>query len=377
MLDIQMVDLQGQYLQIKQEIDEAIQSILNSSRFIKGPQVQQFEMNLSAYLRGSKVISCANGTDALQIAMMALDINPGDEIIVPAFTYVATAEVIALLGLTPVMVDVDLATFNIDIESLAGAITSKTKAIVPVHLYGQCSNMEAIMNIANQHDLYIIEDNAQAIGASHVSSDGQVQKTGTLGHIGCTSFFPSKNLGCYGDGGALYTSDTQLANKIQMISNHGQKIKYHHDIVGINSRLDAIQAAVLNVKLKYLDAYSKSRQEAAAYYDQSLMDVNEITIPERANYSTHVYHQYTLRIKNNLRNDLKKHLTSHGIPSMIYYPLPLYRQKAYEMYAPETHLKNTEQLCQEVLSLPIHTEMSEEKLKYICKHIHTFFSKMN
>ena len=372
-----MVDLQGQYLQIKQEIDEAIQSILNSSRFIKGPQVQQFEMNLSAYLRGSKVVSCANGTDALQIAMMALDINPGDEIIVPAFTYVATAEVIALLGLTPVMVDVDLATFNIDIESLAGAITSKTKAIVPVHLYGQCSNMEAIMNIANQHDLYIIEDNAQAIGASHVSSDGQVQKTGTLGHIGCTSFFPSKNLGCYGDGGALYTSDTQLANKIQMIANHGQKIKYHHDIVGINSRLDAIQAAVLNVKLKYLDAYSKSRQEAAAYYDQSLMDVNEITIPERANYSTHVYHQYTLRIKNNLRNDLKKHLTSHGIPSMIYYPLPLYRQKAYEMYAPETPLKNTEQLCQEVLSLPIHTEMSEEKLKYICKHIHTFFSKMN
>ena len=237
MLDIQMVDLQGQYLQIKQEIDEAIQSILNSSRFIKGPQVQQFEMNLSAYLRGSKVVSCANGTDALQIAMMALDINPGDEIIVPAFTYVATAEVIALLGLTPVMVDVDLATFNIDIESLAGAITSKTKAIVPVHLYGQCSNMEAIMNIANQHDLYIIEDNAQAIGASHVSSDGQVQKTGTLGHIGCTSFFPSKNLGCYGDGGALYTSDTQLANKIQMISNHGQKIKYHHDIVGINSCL--------------------------------------------------------------------------------------------------------------------------------------------
>ena len=369
-----MVDLRTQTSRIQQEIDDSIKEVVSSCAFIKGPQVQTFENKLADYLGVEYVISCANGTDALQIAMMALGLAPGDEIIVPAFTYVATAEVIALLGLTPVMVDVDPQTFNIDLEALADAIGPKTKAIVPVHLFGMSSDMEVIMNLASKHNLYVIEDNAQAIGASYSFDSRLSKKAGTLGHIGCTSFFPSKNLGCFGDGGAIMTRDKELADKIRSIANHGQKIKYHHERVGVNSRLDSLQAAVLNVKIDHLDHYIAARQNAAAFYDQCLSALPDIKIPFRAAYSDHVFHQYTLQVSGDKRDGLKEYLQTRGIPSMIYYPIPLYKQNAYRSYwQGNDELPITEVLCKRVLSLPMHTELTEEQQVYICDAILSYF----
>ncbi|MCX7729483.1 MAG: DegT/DnrJ/EryC1/StrS family aminotransferase, partial [Bacteroidia bacterium] len=325
-----MVDLKNQYLKIKNEIDAAIQEVIDTTAFINGPAVKQFQQNLEKYLNVKHVIPCANGTDALQIAMMALGLKPGDEVITADFTYVATAEVIGLLGLKPVLVDVYPDTFDIDIEAIEKNITSKTKAIVPVHLFGQSANMEDIMKLAEKYNLYVIEDNAQAIGADYIFHNGMRKKTGTIGHIGCTSFFPSKNLGCFGDGGAITTNDDALAEKCRMIASHGQSKQYVHDVLGVNSRLDSIQAAVLNVKLKYLNDYIASRQKAADMYDKAFQNHPEIKIPKRKNNSTHVFHQYTLQIQNNKRDQLKAYLQQHGIPSMIYYPIPLHLQKAYQ-----------------------------------------------
>jgi len=371
---IQMVDLVGQYNHIKAAVDGSIQEVLSSAHFIKGPKVIQFEKNLSYYLGVKEVISCANGTDALQIALMALDLEPGDEIIVPSFTYVATAEVIALLNLTPVMVDVDPDTFNLTRELIKPAITSRTKVIVPVHLFGQSSDMEEIMALAEKHNLYVIEDNAQTIGAEYTFLDGTIKKTGTIGHIGCTSFFPSKNLGCYGDGGAIFTNDEGLSKKIRMIANHGQEKKYHHAVIGVNSRLDAIQAAILSVKLDILDNYSKARQQVATFYDAAFADIAAIQIPVRQQNSTHVFHQYTLQIKDGQRDLLQAYLKSKGIPSMVYYPIPLYRQQAFKKYIEEVgSLATTEDLCKSVLSLPIHTEMTEDVLVYISSTVRSFF----
>jgi dTDP-4-amino-4,6-dideoxygalactose transaminase len=371
---IKMVDLHSQYLRIKTEIDEAIQQVLTSTAFIQGPEVNTFAQSLSRYIGGSLVIPCANGTDALQIAMMALDLKPGDEVILPVHTYVATAEVIALLGLTPVFIDVDKDTFNIAPALLESKITAKTKAIVPVHLYGQCADMEPILHIAAKYNLHVIEDVAQALGADYTFADGTTKKAGTIGTIGTTSFFPSKNLGCFGDGGAIFTNDKALGEKIKMISNHGQKIKYHHDIIGVNSRLDTLQAAVLNVKLNYLDGYAQRRNEAASYYDKALASIPTLTIPKRATNSTHVFHQYTIQVSDGLRDNLKSHLEAHGIPTMIYYPVPLHLQKAYKRAGfEEGSFPVTEELSKTVLSLPIHTEMKEEELEYISGTIKNFF----
>ena len=373
-MNIQMVDVRSQYLKIKDEIDAGIQEVLVNTSFINGPQVKKFKQNFEAYLGVKHVIPCANGTDALQIAMMAVGLKPGDEVIVPAFTYVATAEVIGLLGLKPVMVDVDTDTFNINMDSLKAAVTERTKAIVPVHLYGQAANMEAIMQIAAAHNLWVIEDNAQAIGADYTLNDGRTAKTGTIGHIGCTSFYPSKNLGCYGDGGAMYTNDDALAELLHKIANHGQEVRYYHDVIGCNSRLDSIQAVVLSAKLPHLDAYCRARQEVAAYYDRVFRDINGLKIPARAPYSTHVYHQYTLQVKDGKRDLLKKWLDDHQVPNMIYYPVPLYKQEAFKSYVPENfRLENTEELCASVISLPIHTEMTEDHLDYISEQVRSFF----
>ncbi len=370
---IQMVDLQGQYLKIKPEVDSAIQDCLLNATFINGPEVANFTNSLAKYLDASYVIPVANGTDALQIAMMALGLKHGDEVLVPAFTYVATAEVIALLGLTPVWVDVDPATFTIDVAKLEFAITDKTKAIVPVHLYGQTASMEQLMSIARKHQLFVIEDNAQALGADYSMSDGAVMKAGLIGDIGCTSFFPSKNLGCYGDGGALYTNNKTLAESIKMIANHGQKVKYHHDVVGINSRLDSLQAAILNVKIKYLDGYTSARQLAASRYDSLLAGIEQIELPFRNNQSTHVFHQYTIKVKND-RDGLKHFLEQQGIPTMIYYPLPMHLQKAYlkDTY-PLGMFPVSEALCSQVISLPMHTELDETTQIFIAEKIKTFF----
>lgn len=373
-MNIQMVDVRSQYLKIKDEIDAGIQEVLDNTSFINGPQVKKFKQNFEAYLGVKHVIPCANGTDALQIAMMAVGLKPGDEVIVPAFTYVATAEVIGLLGLKPVMVDVDTDTFNINMDSLKAAVTEQSKAIVPVHLYGQAANMEAIMQIAAAHNLWVIEDNAQAIGADYTLNDGRTAKTGTIGHIGCTSFYPSKNLGCYGDGGAMYTNDDALAELLYKIANHGQEVRYYHDVIGCNSRLDSIQAVVLSAKLPHLDAYCRARQEVAAYYDRVFRDINGLEIPARAPYSTHVYHQYTLQVKDGKRDLLKKWLDDHQVPNMIYYPVPLYKQEAFKSYVPENfRLENTEELCASVISLPIHTEMTEDQLDYISEQVRSFF----
>jgi len=371
-----MVDLQGQYQKIKAAVDAEIQEVLDSASFIKGPKVAAFEQDLATYLGVKNVIGCANGTDALQVAMMAIGLKPGDEVIVPAFTYVATAEVIALLQLTPVMIDVDIDSFNSTADLIEAAITPKTKAIVPVHLYGQSADMEAIMKVAKKHNLYVIEDNAQAIGSDYTFSDGRVQKSGTIGHIGCTSFFPSKNLGCYGDGGAIFTNDDEIADKIHMVANHGQAKKYHHSVIGVNSRLDAIQAAVLKVKLQYLDDYATARQAVAANYDAAFADTPEISTPKRMENSTHVYHQYTMKIANGKRDALKTHLAGLDIPSMIYYPIPLYKQVAFmPFYEGKEPLVVTETLCKEVISLPIHTEMATEVLAYIIDGVRSFFTK--
>lgn len=374
-MQIEMVDLKGQYNKIKNEIDQAVIDCIASTSFINGPAVKEFQLNLEHYLGVKHVIPCANGTDSLQIAMMALDLKPGDEVICPAFTYVATAEVIGLLGLTPVMVDVDPHTFNITAKHIEKAITPKTKAIVPVHLYGQSCDMEPIMILAQKYKLFVIEDNAQAIGADYTFSDGRVAKTGTIGHIGSTSFFPSKNLGCYGDGGALMTNDDDLAKKMRMIANHGQEKKYYHKVLGCNSRLDTIQAAILNIKLRYLDEYSAARNEIANYYDEAFSSIDELEVPARQMNSSHVFHQYTLNVKNGKRNELQKYLGEKGIPSMIYYPLPLYKQEAFKQFVSSDFLLAiSEKLCDQVLSLPIHTEMNIEHINFICNSVKSFFN---
>jgi dTDP-4-amino-4,6-dideoxygalactose transaminase len=363
---IQMVDLKGQYEKIKNEVDSGIQEVINTTAFINGPAVKEFQTNLENYLGVKHVIPCANGTDALQIAMMALDLKPGDEVITASFTYVATAEVIGLLGLTPVLVDVEPETFDIDVIAIEKAITQKTKAIVPVHLFGQCANMEKIMGIAAKHNLYVIEDVAQAIGADYYFTNGTKAKAGTIGTIGCTSFFPSKNLGCYGDGGALYTNNDELAKKIKMIAHHGQSVQYVHDVLGVNSRLDTIQAVVLNAKLKHLDEYAAARNYAANYYDKALGNHTKLKIPARSKNSSHVFHQYTLQLIGVDRTKLREQLQEKGVPAMIYYPIPLHEQKAYKSDRYKSgDFPVTETLCKSVLSLPMHTELDEETLKYI------------
>ena len=374
MKDIQMVDLSAQYHKIKPAIDEAIQEVIDTTAFINGPSVGHFAQEFATYLGANHVIPCANGTDALQIALMALGLQPGDEVITPSFTYIATTEVIALLGLTPVFVEVDPQTYCIDPLAIAAAVTPRTKAIVPVHLYGQAANMNAIMALANQHHLYVIEDNAQAIGSDYHLADGRVQKTGTIGHIGCTSFFPSKNLGCYGDGGALYTQDAELARKIKMIANHGQEQKYIHDVVGCNSRLDTIQAAVLRIKLRQLDNYIDARRDVASAYDAAFAQIPGVEIPFRAADSRHVFHQYTLKLTTHSREALQAQLLAAGIPSMIYYPIPAHRQKMFSGFQLDAlQLPLTEALCEQVISLPIHTEMDEQQLEYIIAHVLSFF----
>lgn len=371
-----MVDLIGQYEKIQPEIDKAVLDVIRSSAFINGPEVAAFRSELESYLKVKHVIPCANGTDALQIAMMALGLKPGDEVITASFTYVATAEVIALLQLKPVLVDVLPGAFTIDPKAIEAAITPKTRAIVPVHLFGQCADMETINAIAKKHNLFVIEDIAQAIGADYTMKNGTVQKAGTLGIIGCTSFFPSKNLGCYGDGGALFTNDDALGKKIKMIANHGQSVQYYHDEVGVNSRLDSIQAAILRIKLRHLDEYANARQKVAAFYDQAFGNHPNVIIPERFPNSTHVFHQYTLVLKNSSRDELREYLASKEIPAMIYYPVPLHFQKAYtDPRYKAGDFPVTEWLCANVISLPIHTEMNEETLNYITDNVLGFLNK--
>lgn len=370
MKKIQMVDLQTQYTKIKEEIDAGIAEVINSASFIKGPKVAEFQAHLEQYTGAKHVINVGNGTDALQIALMGLGLQPGDEVITPTFTFIATAEVVALLGLTPVVVDVDWETMNMDIESVRRAITPHTKAIVPVHLFGQCANMEAIMELANEHHLYVIEDACQAIGAQYTFSNGETKQAGTIGHIGCTSFFPSKNLGCYGDGGAIFTNDDELADKMQAIANHGCHIRYHHDEIGVNSRLDSIQAAILDAKLPHLNEYIAARQKAAAYYDKAFADNEKLLIPGREPHSTHVFHQYTLRVVGADRDALREGLAARGIPAMIYYPVPLHQQKAYlDPRYKDGDFPAAERLAACVLSLPMHTELDEEQLQFITSSV--------
>lgn len=375
MKKIQMVDLISQYEKIKPAVDEAIEGILATAQFINGPEVKGFQSELEDYLGVKHVIPCANGTDALQIAMMALGLKPGDEVITPSFTYIATVEVVALLGLKPVFVEVDDKTFCIDPEKLEAAITEKTKAIVPVHLYGQAVDMEAIMKIADKHGIPVVEDNAQAIGSDYHFSDGRSQKTGTIGAIGCTSFFPSKNLGCYGDGGAICTNDDELAGIMRQIANHGQSKRYYHDRVGVNSRLDSIQAAVLRIKLRELDNYIDARQKVADHYDAFFAQFEGITTPVRDPRSKHVFHQYTMILNGINRDELHEFLASKDIPSMIYYPVPAHRQEMFKSFnSAETDLPVTDWLTHRVLSLPIHTEMDQEQLDYICNAVAEFMS---
>lgn len=376
MKNVPMVDLAGQYQKIKPEVDSAIAEILTNTSFINGPAVKQFTSNLENYLGVKHVIPCANGTDALQVAMMALNLQPGDEVITTSFTFIATAEVIALLKLTPVLVDVDPDTFNIDPAAIEKAITPKTRAIVPVHLFGQVADMDRIMEIAHKHQLYVIEDNAQAIGAEYTSKDGSVKKAGTIGHIGCTSFFPSKNLGCYGDGGAIFTNDDQLAEQLRVVVNHGMKVRYYHDYVGVNSRLDSIQAAILDIKLKRLDEYTKARQYAAEYYNSAFAVSDKLKTPVTAAFSTHVFHQYTLVTHCVNRQQLMDHLQSKGIASAIYYPVPLHLQKAYlDPRYQKGDFPVTEHLCKTVISLPMHTEFDDETLNYVASSVLEFVEK--
>jgi len=373
MSQIRMVDLHTQYLHIRGEVDAAIQQVIDQSAFINGPQVEAFAQALAAYTGAKYVIPCANGTDALQISLMALGLQPGDEVIVPAFTYVATAEVIGLLHLVPVMTDVDPHTFNMTAEVLEQALTPRTRAIVPVHLFGQSCDMAPILDFARQHGLFVVEDNAQALGTVYSFPDGTRRHTGTMGHIGCTSFFPSKNLGCFGDGGAMMTDDPELARLCRSIANHGQEQKYHHSLIGCNSRLDTLQAAVLNVKLKYLDQYSRNRALAAERYDALLRDVPGVVLPWRSPWSTHVFHQYTLQVAGGRRDALKEYLAARQIPSMIYYPLPLQEQQAFRSIArPSGSLDVAAQLCRRVLSLPMHTELTEAQQEEVARHIVDF-----
>ena len=374
MRKIQMVDTKTQYLAIKEEVDAAIHEVLDSAAYINGKAVKDFAQHLATYLDVQHVIPCANGTDALQIAMMALGLQPGDEVITPSFTYIATTEVVALLNLKPVFVDVDPVTYCMDIESLKKAITPKTKAIVPVHLYGQAAPMEEILAIAKTHNIYVIEDNAQAIGCDYTFSDSTKKKTGTMGHIGATSFYPSKNLGAFGDGGALFTNDAVLANKMSMIANHGQSERYYHDVVGCNSRLDSIQAAILNIKLKHLNKYNAARQEVAAYYSKGFAAIEQIITPATASYTTHVFHQYTMQLKNVDREKFIAHLSAKDIPCMIYYPVPGHLQKMFgEQNKTTWDLPVTDSLTPCVCSLPIHTEMDQEQLAYIVEGVQSFF----
>ncbi|WP_299226879.1 DegT/DnrJ/EryC1/StrS aminotransferase family protein [uncultured Psychroserpens sp.] len=381
MKKIQMVDLKGQYNKIKEDVDQSVLDVLDSTAYINGPKVHDFQKNLEAYLGVKHVIPCANGTDALQIAMMGLGLKPGDEVITADFTFAATVEVIALLQLTPVLVDVDPITFNIDIDAIKKAITPKTKAIVPVHLFGLCANMEAIMEIANKHHLFVIEDNAQAIGSTYTYSDGRTAKAGTIGHVASTSFFPSKNLGCYGDGGAIFTNDDDLAHTIRGIVNHGMYQRYHHDVVGVNSRLDSIQATILDIKLKRLDDYNKARQNAARAYSAAFRGIENIIVPTGKTScqgicdvcDCHVFHQYTLRVLNTDRDALVKHLNDKGIPCGVYYPIPLHLQKAYQdSRYNEADFTVTNQLVKEVISLPMHTELDNEQIEFITSTVINF-----
>lgn len=374
--NIQMVDLKSQYKKIKNQIDTAILDVIDSTAFIKGPEVKAFQEELQSYLGVKHVIPCGNGTDALQIALMALGLKPDDEVITANFTFAATVEVIGLMNLVPVFVDVDRDTFNINVEELKKAITPKTKAIIPVHLFGQAANMEEIMKIAKENELFVIEDTAQAIGSDYTFSDGRSQKTGTIGNVGTTSFFPSKNLGCYGDGGALFTNDDELAKRLGAIVNHGMYKRYYHDEIGVNSRLDSIQAAILRVKLPHLDAYCASRLKVATYYNAAFADVQQLETPIISEQSTHVFHQYTLKIKGLDRAELINFLKGKGIPAMIYYPVPLHQQKAY--VRPEFKDEDypiTMELCKSVISLPIHTEMDEEQLEYITESVKEFINR--
>ena len=369
-----MVDLVNQYKRIEQEINKAVLNVFNHGRFINGPEVSQFAENLAQYLNVKHVVPVANGTEAILIALMGLGIQPGDEVIVPAFTYIATVEVIAFLRAVPVLVDVDMATFNINVGQIEEAISERTKAVIPVHLYGQAANMQQILEIARQHNLGVIEDNAQSLGAEYTFSDGHRQKTGTMGDIGTTSFFPTKNLGGYGDGGAIFTDSDELYKKMRMIANHGQNKKYFHKYVGLNSRLDTVQAAILNVKLKYLDEYISKRQQAAKMYDERLSDIEQIILPSVQQDRTHVFHQYTITLKTNNRDELKQYLADKGIPTQIYYPLPIHWQEAYKQIVKlPVSLDNSEFLSEHVLSLPMHTELTEEHIDFVSETIKSFF----
>lgn len=374
-MNIQMVDLNKQYLKIKNEVDAALIQVIENTHFINGKEVKSFQKNLENYLNVKHVIPCANGTDALQIAMMGLELKPGDEVITASFTYVATAEVIALLGLVPILVEAKESDFTIDPAEIEKAISPRTKAIVPVHLFGQGADMNAILDIAKRHNLFVIEDTAQALGATFQLSNGETKFLGTIGDIGCTSFFPSKNLGCYGDGGALFTNNDELAENLRMIANHGQKVKYYHEVIGVNSRLDTLQAAILDIKLNHLNSYAEARREVADYYDEAFKGLAGLKTPNRITGGTHVFHQYTLRIMNGKRDDLKSYLEAKGIPSMIYYPLPLHFQKAFENEKyPKGSMPISELMSSEVLSLPIHTEMTIEELEFITENVKSFFN---
>ena len=376
MKKIEMVDLKGQYLRIKTEIDSAINEVIENTAFINGKHVETFSENLKTYLGVNYVVPCANGTDALQVALMALNLKTGDEVIVPSFTFIASAEVIGLLGLRPVMVDVDYDNFNVTAKNIERAITVNTKAIIPVHLFGQASQMEEIMLLAKKYDLYVVEDNAQALGADYVFDSGKRQKLGTIGHIGCTSFFPSKNLGCYGDGGAVFTNDETLAKRIKMICNHGSTVKYHHEVLGVNSRLDTLQAAILDVKLKYLNTFNKLRYEAAQRYSYAFKDISGIITPKESTFSTNVYHQYTLKVLDGKRDELKEFLAKHGIPAMVYYPIPLHKQEAFLQIAHQSgDMSVSEKLCDEVLSLPMHTELDLSTIAFIISKVMSFYGK--
>jgi UDP-2-acetamido-2-deoxy-ribo-hexuluronate aminotransferase len=373
MQNIQMVDLQSQYRQLKAALDARVIGCIESGAFIQGPEVKSFEADLGTYLDGAHVIACANGTDALQIALMALDLEAGDEVIVPSFTFVASVEVIALLGLKPIVVDVDPRTFLMKTEDIEASLSPRTKAIIPVHLFGQCVNMKSLMSIAKTRDLFVIEDNAQSIGARCFMGEDLKLMSGTIGHIGCTSFYPSKNLGCYGDGGAMISKDEHMAHKIRMLANHGMERRYYHDVIGVNSRLDSVQAAILNVKLPHLDKWNQQRRAAADKYDQQLGNISNILIPSRVAWSEHVFHQYTIRVTDGRRDELQKYLAGHKIPSMIYYPVPMHEQAAFnKLVRRRVPLLNTEKVSKEVLSLPMHPDLADDQITYICEKIAAF-----
>jgi UDP-2-acetamido-2-deoxy-ribo-hexuluronate aminotransferase len=374
MQPIQMVDLQNQYRQLKNELDARVIGCIESGAFIQGPEVKSFEADLGKYLDDAHVIACANGTDALQLALMALELDPGDEVIVPSFTFVASVEVIALLGLKPIVVDVDPRTFLMKIEDIEASLSARTKAIIPVHLFGQCVNMKALMTIAKTRDLYVIEDNAQSIGAKCTNIDNSMKMSGTIGHIGCTSFYPSKNLGCYGDGGAMFSKDEKLAQKLKMLANHGMEKRYYHDVIGVNSRLDSMQAAILNVKLPHLDTWNQQRRNAADKYDNQLAGIDHILTPSRVAWSDHVFHQYTIRVTDGRRDELQKYLAEHKIPSMIYYPVPMHEQAAFnKLVRRRVPLLQTEKVSKEVLSLPMHPDLGDDQITFICEKIGAFF----